>query len=116
MSLLDLIAPGGVPQAVADEALKRLQEIVRSAQPVPGRWEMSGLGGAEVMVKFRTRGAARLAAAHLMTCHEHHFAVIGEGQSIVMSKLASQCLQSEFGPTAQPDPAHGYVEDGADGS
>jgi hypothetical protein len=66
-------------------------------------WEQLGLGGARYRLDFRTQRAARLAVKHLMTCHPHHIAVVGEGQVVVMSALAVNCLQAEFGDTIDPE-------------
>ena len=69
----------------------------------PHQWEMVGLGGARWICTFRTHRAAATAVSALMTDgHGHHFAVVGEGKKIIMSKLATECLMREFGPTGQP--------------
>lgn len=81
--------------------------------PTAHMWEQVGLGGANIQVRFRTPNAAQLAVTYLMSHgHGHHFAVVGEGVVVIMSRMASQCLQAKYGPTAQPDEAHGYDPDG----
>jgi hypothetical protein len=59
------------------------------------RTMISGLGGARFMADFYSREKIRAAVAHLLTCHGHHFAVIGEGHQLVMSHLAVECLRRE---------------------
>jgi hypothetical protein len=75
-----------------------------SAVVEPDRqWEMVGLGGARWICTFRTHRAAATAVSALMTDgHGHHFAVVGEGRKVIMSKMATECLKREFGPSGQP--------------
>jgi hypothetical protein len=63
------------------------------------QWQRVGLGGARWICTFRTPKATADAAAFLiMDEHGHHFAVVGEGKKIIMSKMATECLIAEFGP------------------
>ena len=48
-------------------------------------------------------GAARAASFLILDEHGHHFAVVGEGKKIIMSKMATECLMAEFGPTGGAD-------------
>lgn len=58
-----------------------------------------GLGGAVWSVEFEIRGDAVTAVHHLMWCHPHHFAVVGEGRTVIMSEMAVDCLHEKFGTT-----------------
>jgi len=102
--LLDLAVPDGeVAPAVADKFLDKLRAVVEAHRPEAGQWEVVGLGGARWIVTFQNAETAGAAALYLMTHdHGHHFAVTGEGRKIIMSKLATECLVKEFGPTGQP--------------
>jgi hypothetical protein len=54
-----------------------------------------GLGGAELKMRFKDREQLVLSVAHLAADgHGHHFAVIDEGHSIMMSRMAIECLQT----------------------
>jgi hypothetical protein len=67
------------------------------------QWEMVGLGGARWIVTFRTpQSAARAASFLILDEHGHHFAVVGEGKKIIMSKMATECLLAVLGPTGDP--------------
>ena len=72
--------------------------------PESGTWEALGLGGAHYRLNFPARGRAQRAVQHLMRCHPHHFAVVGDGVSVVMSELAVECLRSYFGRQLTPEP------------
>ena len=51
---------------------------------------------ADVVLTFGTKKAARRAVRALMKCQKHggvhHFAVIGEGQTVAMSSTGYHCL------------------------
>jgi hypothetical protein len=65
----------------------------RPAQPSdPYRWEAMGLGGARWLLPFGSRDTIVAAVMHLMSCHDHHFAVVGEQRELVVSGLAVDCL------------------------
>lgn len=71
---------------------------------------MMGLGGAKLAVTFGDPEDIRHAAMKLMLCHNHHFAVVGEGMTLVMSHLAVECLRrARMLPT---DKAYVYEGDG----
>jgi len=106
--LLDLIAPAGVPPAVADEFLRDLAAIVgaavegavdrereREQDEARGRWFQAGLGGARWRVVYPSQEAAAEAVAYLMSHgHGHHFAVVEEGTAVLMSRMATDCLNT----------------------
>jgi hypothetical protein len=104
--LLDLAAQaqgGRVRPVVTSEFLAKLRAIVDEHRPQQHTWEIVGLGGARWIATFQSAESAGAAALFLMTHgHGHHFAVTGEGQKIIMSKMATMCLAQEFGPTGQP--------------
>lgn len=55
---------------------------------------MATLGGATEMVSFMDKADMATAVQHLMTCHEHHFAVLQDGRlELVVSPMAVQCLR-----------------------
>lgn len=58
----------------------------------PYRWEAVGLGGARWMLPFGSRESIVAAVMQLMSCHDHHFAVVGEQRELVCSALAVDCL------------------------
>jgi hypothetical protein len=52
-----------------------------------------GLGGATLIVDFTDEEELFPAAvAHLVHCHDHNFAVIGDGRKIMCSEMAAECL------------------------
>ncbi len=92
--LLNGAAPGGVPQAVADQFLRELEAIVAERREME-MWNQHGLGGAQWVAAYPSQEKAAEAVHYLMTHeHGHHFAVIGEGSSLVVSKLGTECLSS----------------------
>jgi hypothetical protein len=62
-------------------------------QSDPYRWETVGLGGARWLLRFETRPKIVAAVMQLMSCHDHHFAVVGEGYELALSRLAVRCLE-----------------------
>jgi hypothetical protein len=79
------------------------QTTPEAPEAAPRQWEIVGLGGARWIVTFRTRQSAATAVSYLMNDgHGHHFAVVGEGYKVIMSKMATECLTKEFGPDGQP--------------
>jgi hypothetical protein len=72
---------------------------------IPGL--VSALGGCEVAISFidnksgakEQNGQLKLVVLALMLCGQHngshHFAVIGEGRTIAMSKAGLQCLRDQ---------------------
>jgi hypothetical protein len=53
-----------------------------------------GLAGAKYMVKFGEREKLCDCVMHLVSDeHGHHFAVVDEGQTLLMSRMAARCLQ-----------------------
>jgi len=100
--LLDSVAPGGVPPAVAEAFLRDLAAIVsgavegavdRAVADAGSQWFQAGLGGARWKVEYPSQEAAAEAARFLMSDgHGHHFAVVKEGTAVVMSKMATECL------------------------
>ena len=54
---------------------------------------MMGLGGAKFAIDFRDPVHVRDVVVKLLTCHNHHFAVVGEGMTVVMSHIAVDCLR-----------------------
>ena len=53
-----------------------------------------GLGGAEYSMRFPDREQLVLCVSHLAADgHGHHFAVVDEGASMLMSGMAIQCLK-----------------------
>jgi hypothetical protein len=58
-----------------------------------GRWSQAGLDGAQWKVVYPSQEAAAEAVAFLMRHgHGHHFAVVDEGTSVLMSTMATECL------------------------
>ena len=56
-------------------------------------WERLGLGGATQKIAYPSPVACKLAVLQLMSDgHGHHFAVIEEGQTLVLSPMAASCL------------------------
>ena len=56
-------------------------------------WERLGLGGATQKIAYPSQVACKLAVLRLMSDgHGHHFAVVGEGQTLVCSEMAVECL------------------------
>jgi hypothetical protein len=56
--------------------------------------ELAQLSGAKYAVQFVHREHARRAAQHLLVCHAHHFAMVGEQQVVVLSEMAVGCLEN----------------------
>lgn len=53
-----------------------------------------GLGGAEYQMRFENPEQLRACVLHLLEeTHGHHFAVVGEGTTLLMSKMAVTCLR-----------------------
>jgi hypothetical protein len=91
--LLDSVAPTGVPPSVAEDFLAQLEAIVSERREME-MWNQHGLGGAQWVASYPSQEKAAEAVQYLMTHeHGHHFAVIGEGQQLVVSKLAIECLR-----------------------
>jgi hypothetical protein len=93
-TLLNGVTPGGVPQAVADQFLRELDELISERREME-MWNQHGLGGSQWVAAYPSMEAAAEAAAYLAADeHGHHFAVIGEGQNLVVSKMAIECLRT----------------------
>ncbi len=54
--------------------------------------ELAQLSGAEFAVQFVHREDAHRAAQYLLYCHPHHFAMVGEQHTVVVSEMAVRCL------------------------
>jgi hypothetical protein len=50
------------------------------------------LTGATYRVHYNELSSARTAAEHLLVCHQHHFAMIDEQHTVVVSEMAVRCL------------------------
>jgi len=104
--LLESVAPGGVPPEVAEMFVRDLAAIVggavagavdreREQDDARGRWFQAGLGGARWRVVYPSPEAAAEAVAYLMSHgHGHHFAVVEEGTAVLMSRMATECLNT----------------------
>lgn len=52
-----------------------------------------GLGGADRKITFSNAAECRLQVMQLMADgHGHHFAVVGEGRTLILSPMAVRCL------------------------
>ena len=92
-TLLNGAAPGGVPQEVAEGFLRELGAIVAERRDME-MWNQRGMSGAQWVASYPSQEKAAEAVQYLMTHeHGHHFAVIGEGQHLVVSKTGTECLQ-----------------------
>jgi len=56
-------------------------------------WSRLGLGAAKLQISYPSAEEAVEAVLFLMSHgHGHHFAVVGEGRTLVLSQLAADCL------------------------
>lgn len=93
--MIDGVAPEGVTPSTRAEFERRLRAVVRDNQAETGQWTRLGLGGARMTLSLPRPGMIREAVAHLMSDgHGHHFAVVGEGDMLVLSEMAVECVRS----------------------
>jgi hypothetical protein len=93
-ALLDGVAPGGVPQEVAEEFLRQLEGIVAERREIE-MWNQHGLSGSQWVAAYPSQEKAAEAVAYLAADgHGHHFAVLGEGEHVVVSKMGTECLRT----------------------
>ena len=53
-----------------------------------------GLGGAQYQLRISDREVMRACVLHLIDDeHGHHFAVVGEGETLMLSWMATSCLR-----------------------
>jgi hypothetical protein len=92
-TLLDDVTGGGVSPEVAQEFLRQLEVLISERREME-MWNQRGMSGAQWVASYPSQEKAAEAVQYLMTHgHGHHFAVIGEGQHLVVSKTGTECLQ-----------------------
>jgi len=93
-TLLNGVTPGGVPPAVAEQFLRELEQIITERREME-MWSQHGLSGSQWVATYPSQEAAAEAVQYLASDgHGHHFAVLGEGASLVISKQGTECLQN----------------------